>query len=448
MARLQDPTWVSGRVYCLLFFFVVTFAQLTRQRPTQSELTRSTREKDSKKIDRLARSLLIQGLSNDIYSLIDSNETDKDLWDALERQMRGSEYGEQDRKAAILYEYKTFKATEREQLLDSYLRYLQVINDLKKCGYKKDNYELNYKFLNNLQPEWKQYAKGERKSLALKAKKKSSDEECLTSESEDEEYAMAVRDFKKLVKRRGRSVRQPWNDKKTFQRSRDDNDKRKAKELSLEVLGVIVVRKMIKRLETKRVSCLKHLARTKERKFMKSQTETSSGGGSPIIEGDPIMYRRPPKQIRESWRLGHVNMRLIQSLASKELVRNLRYQKKNLENDIEDETLEIDEIVNIKKSKNHPLEPKNVNEALKDESWIIAMQEELNQFIANDVWELVPHSRSTKIIRTKGVYRNKLDENGVVSRNKARGNSSTQQWEHFFTSSGKITLAVEIQQWE
>nr|GEY35259.1 hypothetical protein [Tanacetum cinerariifolium] len=39
----------------------------------------------------------------------------------------------------------------------TYLRYLQVINDLKKCGYKKDNCELNYKFLNNLQPEWKQY---------------------------------------------------------------------------------------------------------------------------------------------------------------------------------------------------------------------------------------------------------------------------------------------------
>ncbi|GKD65331.1 hypothetical protein Tco_1307439, partial [Tanacetum coccineum] len=96
-------------------------------------------------------------LPNDIYSLIDSNDTAKDLWDALERQMRGSEYGEQDRKAAILYEYETFKATEGEQLLDTYLRYLQVINDLKKCGYKKDNCELNYKFLNNLQPEWKQY---------------------------------------------------------------------------------------------------------------------------------------------------------------------------------------------------------------------------------------------------------------------------------------------------
>nr|GEW87335.1 hypothetical protein [Tanacetum cinerariifolium] len=33
-----------------------------------------------------------------------------------------------------------------------------MINDLKKYGYSKDNYELNFKFLNNLQPEWKQYA--------------------------------------------------------------------------------------------------------------------------------------------------------------------------------------------------------------------------------------------------------------------------------------------------
>nr|GEU80861.1 retrovirus-related Pol polyprotein from transposon TNT 1-94 [Tanacetum cinerariifolium] len=47
------------------------------------------------------------------------------------------------------------------------------------------------------------------------------------------------------------------------------------------------------------------------------------------------------------------------------------------------------------------------------------MQEELNQFIANDVWELVPQPRNMKIIGTKWVFRNTLDENGVVSRNKA-----------------------------
>ncbi|GJX39100.1 retrovirus-related pol polyprotein from transposon TNT 1-94 [Tanacetum coccineum] len=63
---------------------------------------------------------------------------------------------------------------------------------------------------------------------------------------------------------------------------------------------------------------------------------------------------------------------------------------------------------------------KNVNEALKDESWIIAIQEVLNQFIKNDIWELVPQSKNMTIIGTKWVYKNKLDENGVVSRNKAK----------------------------
>ncbi|GJV51229.1 zf-CCHC domain-containing protein [Tanacetum coccineum] len=67
-------------------------------------------------------------------------------------------------------------------------------------------------------------AKVERKSLALKAKKESSDEECSTSGSEDEEYAMVVRDFKKFFKRRGRFVRQPRNDKRMFQINRDDKN--------------------------------------------------------------------------------------------------------------------------------------------------------------------------------------------------------------------------------
>nr|GEV24806.1 copia protein [Tanacetum cinerariifolium] len=64
--------------------------------------------------------------------------------------------------------------------------------------------------------------KVEWKSLALKAKKESSDEECSTSGSKDEEYAMEVRDFKKFFKRRGRRVRKPQNDTKIFQRSRDE----------------------------------------------------------------------------------------------------------------------------------------------------------------------------------------------------------------------------------
>ncbi|GJX27106.1 hypothetical protein Tco_0233402 [Tanacetum coccineum] len=61
----------------------------------------------------------------------------------------------------------------------------------------------------------------------LKAKKKSTDEESSTFERK-EEYAMAVRDFKKFFKRRGRFVRQPRNEKKTFQRSLWDDKNAKS----------------------------------------------------------------------------------------------------------------------------------------------------------------------------------------------------------------------------
>nr|GEX08222.1 UBN2 domain-containing protein [Tanacetum cinerariifolium] len=57
------------------------------------------------------------------------------------------------------------------------------------------------------------------KSLALKAKKMSSDEETSCSDSDDEEYAMAVWEFKKFFRRRGKFVRQPHDDKKNFIRA-------------------------------------------------------------------------------------------------------------------------------------------------------------------------------------------------------------------------------------
>nr|GEX30873.1 hypothetical protein [Tanacetum cinerariifolium] len=112
----------------------------TKQPPLKDNSMWFDQEKKIQKIGRLARSFLIQGLPNDIYFLIDSNKTVKDLWDALARQMLDSEYGEQDRKVAVLYEYETFKATEGELFLDTYIRYLQVIIDLKKCANKKQEY--------------------------------------------------------------------------------------------------------------------------------------------------------------------------------------------------------------------------------------------------------------------------------------------------------------------
>ncbi|GKC64394.1 hypothetical protein Tco_1096992 [Tanacetum coccineum] len=54
------------------------------------------------------------------------------------------------------------------------------------------------------------------KSISLKAKKESSDDETLTSRSDDEEYAITVRNFKKFFRRKGKFVRQPREEKKSF----------------------------------------------------------------------------------------------------------------------------------------------------------------------------------------------------------------------------------------
>ncbi|GJW06539.1 retrovirus-related pol polyprotein from transposon TNT 1-94 [Tanacetum coccineum] len=642
----------------------------------------------------------------------------------------------------LVQQYEQFVISEDESIDSAFARFNTIITSLKALdeGYSSKNYVR--KFLRALHPKWRAKvtaieeskdltslsldelignlkvhemiikkdseivkAKVERKSLALKAKKESSDEECLTSGSEDEEYAMAVRDFKKFFKRRGRFVRQPRNDKKTFQRSRDDKNRKSERkcfrcgdpnhligecpkpprdknqrafvggswsdsdeeddekiqdetclvaqapnevcsessyfsdenssidDLALDneydklckmSLMIITKNKRLKairnslenelrelkdRLSTleknkgvdldcakchtlkieneklkeestrlnkfeKSTHCLNEMlsnqkpsgdklglgfnsfeassSGTKEIKFVKAQKKTCSDGvdlepdewikdsgcskhmtgnrklfstykayngdnvehvdnlgfnllsigqicdnkcrvtfsehDSEITKDgkvigfilntkdyltkfDPksyegvflgysqnskayIILNKHTRKIEESLNVTFdetpppsKTSPLVDDDLDEEAIREI--EKKNLENIIEDETLEIDEIVNIKESRNHPLEnvignlnqrtlrsqaqnqsnfyyfistiePKNVNEALGDESWIVAMQEELNQFIANDVWELVPQPKNMTIIGTKWVFRNKLDENGIVSRNKAR----------------------------
>jgi hypothetical protein len=65
------------------------------------------------------------------------------------------------------------------------------------------------------------------------------------------------------------------------------------------------------------------------------------------------------------------------------------------------------------------IEPFRVEEALRDPNWVLAMQEELNNFKRNEVWSLVPRPKQN-VVGTKWVFRNKQDEHGVVTRNKAR----------------------------
>ncbi|GKA45325.1 zf-CCHC domain-containing protein [Tanacetum coccineum] len=201
------------------------------------------------------------------YERIFMCNTAKEIWKALLITHQGNSQFEDNKIDLLVQQYEQFVISEDESIDSVFARFNTIITSLKALdeGYSSKNYVR--KFLRALHHKWrakvtaieeskdltllsldelignlkvyemiiKKYskivkAKVERISLTLNAKKESSDEECSTSGSEDEEYAMAVRDFKKFFKRRGRFVRQPQNDKKTFQRSRDDkNDKSERK---------------------------------------------------------------------------------------------------------------------------------------------------------------------------------------------------------------------------
>ncbi|KAK9070694.1 hypothetical protein SSX86_011096 [Deinandra increscens subsp. villosa] len=64
--------------------------------------------------------------------------------------------------------------------------------------------------------------------------------------------------------------------------------------------------------------------------------------------------------------------------------------------------------------------PKKVADALEDNSWVEAMQEELFQINKQKVWELVDLPDGAEPIGTKWVFRNKKDDRGIVIKNKAR----------------------------
>nr|GEY28074.1 zf-CCHC domain-containing protein/DUF4219 domain-containing protein/UBN2 domain-containing protein [Tanacetum cinerariifolium] len=195
------------------------------------------------------------------YERIFMCNTAKEIWKTLLITHQGNNQAKDNKIDLLVQQYEQFVISEDENIDSAFARFNTIITSLKALdeGYSGKNYVR--KFLRALHPKWRANvtaieeskditslsldelienlkvhemiikkdseivkAKEERKSLALKAKKESSDKECLTSGSEDEEYAMAVRDFKKLFKRRGRFVRQPRNYKKTFQRSRDDKN--------------------------------------------------------------------------------------------------------------------------------------------------------------------------------------------------------------------------------
>ncbi|GKC04028.1 zf-CCHC domain-containing protein [Tanacetum coccineum] len=188
----------------------------------------------------------------------------KENWDTLLITHQGNSQVKDNKIDLLVQQYEKFTILEEESIDNAFARFNIVITSLKALdeGFSSKNYVM--KFLRALHLKWRakvttieelkdltllsldelignlkvyeviikkdsemvKSKKEQSRSLALKAKKDSSDEDNSTSDNEDKEYAMAMREFKKKFKRRGRFVKQRHNERKSFQRSKDDKKRK------------------------------------------------------------------------------------------------------------------------------------------------------------------------------------------------------------------------------
>nr|GEV75827.1 DUF4219 domain-containing protein/UBN2 domain-containing protein [Tanacetum cinerariifolium] len=165
------------------------------------------------------------------YKRIFMCKTAKDIWQSLLITHQGNSQVKNNKINFLVKQYKQFTILEEKSIDSGFARFNTIITSLKALdeGFSSKSYVR--KFLRALHPKYraKVTAIEESKDLSSLAidelignlKKESSDDETSTSESDDEEYVMAVRNFKRFFRRKGRFVRQPRGEKKSL-RQRDD----------------------------------------------------------------------------------------------------------------------------------------------------------------------------------------------------------------------------------
>ncbi|GJR14551.1 hypothetical protein Tco_0797203 [Tanacetum coccineum] len=209
-----------------------------------------------------AKMVIYNALPRKEYERIFMYKIAKEIWDTLLITHQGNRQVKDNKIDLLVQQYEQFTIPEEESIDNAFARFNTIITSLKALDESFSSKSYVRKFLRARHPKWRakvtdieeskdltslsldelignlkvyeviinkdsEMVKGKReqnRSLALKAKKESSDEDSSTSDSEDEEYAMAVKEFKKFFKIRGRFVRQPQDERKSSQRSKNDKN--------------------------------------------------------------------------------------------------------------------------------------------------------------------------------------------------------------------------------
>ncbi|GJZ39888.1 hypothetical protein Tco_0586451 [Tanacetum coccineum] len=209
-----------------------------------------------------AKMVIYNALPHKEYERIFMCQTAKEIWDTLLITHQGNNQVKANKIDLLVQQYEQFMIPEEESIDNAFAKFNTIITSLKALDEGFSSKNCVRKFLRALHPKWRakvttieesknlttlpldelignlkvyeevikkdfETVKGKKeqsRSLALKVENEVSDEDSPSSDSEVEEYAMAVKEFKKFFKSRERFVRQPHEERKSFKRNKDDKN--------------------------------------------------------------------------------------------------------------------------------------------------------------------------------------------------------------------------------
>ncbi|GJR42690.1 hypothetical protein Tco_1310793 [Tanacetum coccineum] len=104
-----------------------------------------------------ATNIILQGLPQDIYNLVNHHTDAKEIWDRVKLLIEGSELSLQERESKLYDELDRFTSEKGETIHSYYLRFAQLINDMHTIAMSMKPLQINTKFINQLQPGWSKF---------------------------------------------------------------------------------------------------------------------------------------------------------------------------------------------------------------------------------------------------------------------------------------------------
>ncbi|GJZ11341.1 hypothetical protein Tco_0546100 [Tanacetum coccineum] len=132
-----------------------SWASSTVRARTYTDLT--DEEKIRESVDIEATNIVLQGLAQDIYKLVNDNKDAKQIWDRVKLLIQCSELSLQERESKLYDDFDTFTSMPGEIISSYYMRFTQLINDMHTMVMTMKPLQVNTKFVNHLQPEWSKF---------------------------------------------------------------------------------------------------------------------------------------------------------------------------------------------------------------------------------------------------------------------------------------------------